>query len=65
MDKFYTLAEIFRMISNRMTNSEHFKPLTVNDVEKPRNRWTRKQRCGIRLQLELTNKEDCTIKQSS
>ena len=44
MDKFDTLAEIFRMIPFLMSRSGHFKPLTVNDVGKPRQYWTKKQK---------------------
>ena len=53
MDKFYTLAEIFRMIPNLMTNSGHFKPLTSKDVGKPRMYWTRKQKAWHKLALVI------------
>jgi len=44
MDKFDTLAEIFRMIPYLMTRSGYFKPLTVKDVGKAREYWTKKQK---------------------
>ena len=44
MDKFDTLAEIFKMIPNLMIRSGHFKTLTVNDVGKPRKYFTKKQK---------------------
>lgn len=53
MDKFYTLAEIFRMIPNMMINSGHFKPLTVNDVGKPRTQWTRKQKSWHKVAIVI------------
>jgi len=44
MDKFDTIAEIFRMIPYLMNKSGHFKPLTENDVGKPRKYWTWNQK---------------------
>jgi len=53
MDKFYTLAEVFRMMPNLMTNSGHFKPLTEKDVGKPRKYWTRKQKAWHKVALVI------------
>ena len=44
MDKFDTIAEIFKMMPYLKTRSGHFKPLTVKDVGKPRKYWSKKQR---------------------
>ena len=51
MDKFFTLAEIFRIIPHLMTNSGHFKPLTVNDVGKARKFWTKKQKAWHKVAI--------------
>ncbi len=51
MDKFDTLAEIFKLIPYLMTRSGHFKPLTVNDVGKPRKYWTKKQKSWHKIVL--------------
>jgi len=53
MDKFYTLAEIFRMIPNLMTRSGHFKPLTTNEVGKPRKYWSRKQKSWHKVAIVI------------
>jgi|APSaa5957512535_1039671.scaffolds.fasta_scaffold13349_3 hypothetical protein len=53
MDKFYTLAEIFRMIPNLMTRSGHFKPLTQKEVGKPRKYWTRKQKAWHKMAIVI------------
>lgn len=44
MDKFDTVAEFFKMIPYLKTRSGHFKPLTVRDVGKPRQYWSKKQK---------------------
>ena len=44
MDKFETIAEIFRMISYMMNKSGHFMPLTKEKVGKERKYWTKKQK---------------------
>ncbi|BDQ31155.1 hypothetical protein NZNM25_01590 [Nitrosopumilus zosterae] len=53
MDKFYTLAEIFKMMPNLMTNSGHFMPLTQHDVKKPRKYWTRKQKAWHKVAIVI------------
>ncbi len=44
MDRFDTVAEVFKMIPYLKTRSGHFKPLTVRDVGKPRQYWSKKQK---------------------
>jgi len=44
MDKFDTVAEIFRMISYLMNKSGHFMPLTEEKVGKSRKYWTKRQK---------------------
>ena len=51
MDKFHTLAEIFRIIPNLMTNSGHFKPLKVSDVGRPKNKWTKYEKNHHRIAI--------------
>jgi len=44
VDSFTTVAEIFKMLPYLKTRSGHFKPLTVRDVGKPRQYWSKKQK---------------------
>lgn len=43
LDKFECIAEIFKMMKHLMNNTEHFLPLTEEQVGKPRKYWSRKQ----------------------
>jgi hypothetical protein len=53
MDKFDTLAEIFKMIPYLMIRSGHFKALTVNDVGKSRKYWSKKQKSWHRVAIVI------------
>ena len=44
LDKFETVAEVFRMIPYLMNKSGHFMPLTEKDVGKEKKYWNKKQR---------------------
>jgi hypothetical protein len=53
IDKFDTLAEIFRMIPYLMNKSGHFTPLTEKDVGKSRDYWSKKQQSWHKLAIVI------------
>jgi len=60
MDKFDTLAEIFRMIPYLMSRSGYFKPLTAKDVGKAKKYWTKKQESWHKVAIVINELRSIT-----
>ncbi len=53
LDKFETIAEIFKMMKYLMNSTEHFLPLTQQKVGKARKYWTRRQKSWHKIAVVI------------
>jgi len=53
LDKFETIAEIFKMMKYLMNSTEHFLPLTEQKVGKARKYWTKRQKSWHKIAVVI------------